>query len=156
MVMDSLDYKVLSFLMNDGRAAWSDLASKLGMSAPAAAERVRKLEESGVIKGYAALIDSESVGLEMTAFIAVNLERPSHRTNFLAKISSLPEVQECHHVTGDHDYLLKVRCSDAADLDRIISDEIKSVVGVASTRTTIALSTAKEETKLPLRREEFR
>ena len=151
--MDNLDYKALAFLMNNGRAAWSDLAELLGMSAPAAAERVRKLEESGVIKGYTAMVDPASVGLSLTAFIEVTLERPQHRTKFLAKIASLSEVQECHHVTGDYDYLLKIRCVDTTDLDRVISDEIKNVVGVTKTKTSITLSTKKEIVKLALRAE---
>ena len=120
------------------------------MTGPAAADRVRKLEESGVIVGYAALVDPETVGALLTAFVAVTLERPEHRKAFLKRVAKLAEVQECHHVAGDDDYLLKIRCRGPRDLDRVISEELKSVPGVARTRTTIALSTAKETPIVPL------
>ena len=143
--MDTFDYKALKILLNNGRAAWSEIAATLGMSAPAAAERVRKLEQSGVIKGYTALIDPAAVGLSLTAFVMVNLERPKDRQEFLQKVRSLSQIQECHHIAGDYDYLLKVRCRNTEDLDHILSDEIKGLAGVARTKTTIVLSTLKEE-----------
>jgi Lrp/AsnC family leucine-responsive transcriptional regulator len=120
------------------------------MTGPAAADRVRKLEESGVIRGYAALVDPEAVGASLTAFVAVTLDRPEHRKGFLKKVAKLAEIQECHHIAGDDDYLLKVRCRGPRDLDRVISEELKSVPGVGRTRSTIVLSTAKETPVLPL------
>ena len=120
------------------------------MTGPAAAERVKRLEEKGVIRGYSALVDPESVGAILTAFVAVTLDRPEHRKPFLKRVAKLPEIQECHHVTGDDDYLLKVRCRGPRDLDRVISEELKSVTGVGRTRSTIVLSTAKETPLLPL------
>src|SRR5260221_4874469 len=107
--MDDLDYKGIRYLMEQGRSTWAELAGILGLSAPAAADRVRRLEESGVIKGYAAIIDPEAVGCGLTAFVATNLERSEYRTAFLKGIQALPEIQECHHVAGEDDYLLKVR-----------------------------------------------
>lgn len=144
VAVDAFDTKALTVLTANGRVSWSELAASMGLSAPAAAERVRKLEESGVIKGYTAVVDPKSLGLSLTAFVAVNLEKPIYRGEFLEKISALYEVQECHHIAGDYDYLLKILCRDTAHLDRIISDEIKGLAGVARTRTTIALSTAKD------------
>ena len=148
--MDSFDNKIIQQLMNSARTTWAELGSILGLSAPGAADRVRKLEEKGVIKGYSALIDHEAVGLNLAALIAVYLDRPQHRQHFLARIQAMPEVLECHHIAGDEDYLLKIRCRNTRDLERIISDEIKSIDGVIKTRTTIILATVKETPILPL------
>src|SRR6187551_3352489 len=98
--MDNLDYKAIAELMAQGRRTWADLAADLGLSAPAAADRVRRLEERGVIRGYAALVDPAAVGCELTAFVAVTLARPADRAPFLALVARLPEVQECHHTAG--------------------------------------------------------
>lgn len=148
--MDTSDTKIIQQLMNYARTTWAELGSILGLSAPGAADRVRKLEEKGVIKGYSALIDHEAVGLNLAALIAVYLDRPQHRQYFLARIQAMPEVLECHHIAGDEDYLLKIRCRNTRDLERIISDEIKSIDGVIKTRTTIILATVKETPILPL------
>jgi len=148
--MDTIDSKALTRLQQAGRETWAGLGESLGMTGPAAAERVRRLEEAGVIKGYTALVEPEAVGLGLTAFVAVTLERPASRAGFLRKVASLGEVLECHHIAGDDDYLLKVRCRGPLDLDRVLSEELKGVPGVGRTRTTIVLATAKETTVLPV------
>lgn len=147
--MDSLDYKIIELLMDHGRMTWSDLAAQLGLSAPAAAERVRRLEERGVLKGYAGIVEPESVGCDLAAFIAVTLERPEHRAAFLARVDELAAIQECHHIAGEHDYILKVRCRHTRDLENIISVQLKSLPGVVRTQTTIILDTIKETLKVP-------
>src|SRR4051812_35460007 len=139
--------------MANGRATWAELAGILGLSAPAAADRVRRLEERGVITGYAAVVDADAIGCGLTAFIAVTLERPVHRAAFLARVQSLAQVQECHHVAGEDDFLLKVRCGSTGELERIVSEEIKGLDGIAHTRPTVVLSTSKETPILPLRTE---
>jgi Lrp/AsnC family transcriptional regulator, leucine-responsive regulatory protein len=148
--IDEIDLKLLQRLMTQGRATWSELAETLGLSPPATAERVRRLEERGVIKGYAALIDGETLGLSLTAFVAVTLARPKDREAFIKLINALTAVQECHHIVGEDDYLLKVRCRDTRELDDLISNEIKSLAGVVRTRTTITLSSVKESTLWPI------
>jgi Lrp/AsnC family transcriptional regulator, leucine-responsive regulatory protein len=148
--MDSLDRKALAFLMKNGRASWADLGQHLGLSAPSAADRVRKLEQSGVIRGYAPLLDAESLGYPLVAFVSVTLGSHRNRSAFLRAIDKLEEVSECHHVAGDDDYLLKVRCRGTQDLDRLLARELKDRIGVAKTRTTIVLSTAKETVRVPL------
>jgi Lrp/AsnC family leucine-responsive transcriptional regulator len=149
--MDSLDRKALAFLMSNGRASWADLGQHLGLSAPSAADRVRKLEQTGVIRGYAPLLDAESLGYPLVAFISVTLGSHRHRAAFLRGIEKLEEVVECHHVAGDDDYLLKVRCRGTKDLDRVLARELKERIGVARTRTIIVLSTAKETVRVPLK-----
>jgi len=145
-----LDSKVVRLLMQQGRVSWTDLAQHLGLSAPSAAERVHRLEERGVIRGYAALIDAEAAGYPLLAFVAVVLDRPERRAAFLRRVASLPEISECHHVAGEDDYLLKVRCRGTRDLDRFLVESLKVTPGVVRTRTTIVLSTAKESVAVPI------
>ncbi|HYL34827.1 MAG TPA: Lrp/AsnC family transcriptional regulator [Bryobacteraceae bacterium] len=149
----SLDSKVLRLLMRQGRVSWTDLAHHLGLSAPAAAERVHRLEQRGIIRGYAALVDAEAAGYPLTAFVSVVLDRPDRRSAFLRRVATLPEIAECHHVAGDEDYLLKVRCRSTSDLDRFLMEALKSTPGVMRTRTTIVLSTAKESVAVPIAEE---
>ena len=148
--MDTIDTKVLERLMENGRTTWAELGNLLDLSPPAAAERVRKLEERGVIKGYTALVDAGAIGCPLTAFIGVVLERPRDREPFLQKMARLTVVQECHHVAGTEDYLLKVRASGLPELEQLVSDELKGLPGVVKTRTTIVMSTLKESIRLPL------
>lgn len=148
--MNSIDAKAIRQLMERGRTTWAELGALLGLSAPAAADRVRRLEEAGTIRGYTALIDPEAAGCGLAALISVSLERPGQKEEFLNMIRDLPEVLECHHVAGDEDYILKVRCSGTRDLEELISARIKSLPGVR-TRTTVILSTYKETPVLPVK-----
>jgi Lrp/AsnC family transcriptional regulator, leucine-responsive regulatory protein len=148
--LDALDYKALCFLARKGRATWAELGELLGLSAPSAADRVRKLEHQGVIRGYAALLDPASVGYPLTAFIAVSLGSHRQRASFLRAIEKMEQVCECHHVAGDDDYLLKVRCRSTADLDDLLARQLKEKLGVTRTRTTVVLSTAKESVRVPI------
>jgi Lrp/AsnC family leucine-responsive transcriptional regulator len=148
--MDSLDKKALNLLAHHGRATWAELGELLGLSAPSAADRVRKLEEANVITGYAALLDPEAVGYPLTAFIFVTLAHQRNRAAFLRAIAKMPQVTECHHVAGDDDYLLKTRCRNTADLDDLLAKQLKEKLGIARTRTTIVLATAKETVQVPI------
>src|SRR5690242_5127086 len=148
--LDATDMKILRLLVRNGRMSWADLASELELSGPSAAERVRKLEQRRVIRGYTALLDPEQVGAQVTAFVAVRLERPRHRTAFIKRVQELAQVLECHHVAGEDDYLLKVRVESLRKLEELVSSGLKSLDGVANTRTTIVMSTAKETPVPPL------
>ena len=141
---------LLAHLQANGRESWARLGELAGMTGPAVAERVRRLEEDEVIRGFTAVVNPEALGVSVTAFVSVTLEGAGHRAGFLARVHALAEVQECHHVTGDADYLLKLRCRTTLDLDRLLSRDLKGVPGVTRTRTIIALSTAKESTRVPL------
>ncbi|MBI2681381.1 MAG: Lrp/AsnC family transcriptional regulator [Candidatus Solibacter usitatus] len=149
-MLSTIDSKAMTLLMRRGRASWAELAKHLRLSPPAAAERVRKLEERGVIRGYAALVSAEALGYPLTAFVAVTLERPQHRRGFLRRVAGMKEIAECHHVAGEYDYLLKVRTRSPQDLDRVLSEKLKAVAGVARTVTTIVLSTQKESVEVPI------
>src|ERR1051326_7765511 len=95
--MDSLDAKALQFLMRSGRATWAELGELLDLSPPSAADRVRKLEEQGVIHGYAALVDPAAVGAGLTAYVSVSLAGHQNRAAFLRAIEKIDQIMECHH-----------------------------------------------------------
>jgi len=149
-VIDSIDSNALATLQADGRASWADLGTALGLSAPAAAERVRKLTEAGVVRGFTAVLDPQATGFPVLAFVAVTLAAQGARTRFLDAVRRHDLIQECHHVAGDDDFLLKVRARSLSELDALLSDELKGRLGIARTRTTIVLGTAKETGRLPV------
>lgn len=142
--MDSLDLTILSALIQKGRMSWADLAQKVGLSAPGLMDRVRRLEEKKIIQGYRAVVDPAALGITLTAFVSVSIDRPSHRANFLKRVRHLVEIQECHQVTGDDDFLLKIKCHHTRHLDQVLNVGIKALPGVVRTRTTIVLGTEKE------------
>ncbi len=148
--MDLIDRQILKELMSNGRITLAELSDKLGLSSPSLSERIRKLEKQKIIKGFTVIIDPEKTGFPLLSFLAVTLERPSDREIFLKLISEMDEVLECHHIAGDFDYLIKVRCRNTAHLEDIISNRLKSLEGIARTRTMIALSTVKESFSKPL------
>jgi Lrp/AsnC family leucine-responsive transcriptional regulator len=114
------------------------------------AERVHRLTDRAVIRGFAALVDPAQVGDPMTALVSVTLSSPSARAEFLSIVADTPEIQECHHTAGDYDYVLKVRCAGTSELEHLVSNVFKGVSGVARTRTTVVLSTVKESVVVPL------
>lgn len=142
----------MGFLLRRGRGTWAELGRILNLSAPAAADRVHRLEQKGVIRGYAAKVDANALGFPLLAFVLVTLGTQRRRPAFLKAIQQMGEITECYHVAGDGDYLLKVRCRDTTDLDRVLIQELKDRLGAAQTRTTIILFTAKETMALPLAR----
>lgn len=150
MNFDALDRKLLSALMANGRVKWTALADEFGVSAPAIADRVRRLEREGVVTGYAAQLNAEAVGFDITAFVTVTLAHPQHRDAFLTYVQATGTIQSCHHIVGAGDYLLKVRCRSTAELEHLLSDELKGLEGVVKTQTTISLRTIKETTVFPI------
>jgi len=146
--MDSIDKSILRALMRDGRATWAALAEVTGLSAAAVAQRVKRLEEAGVVLRYAAIVEPDAVDAGLLAYVAVRFANPKHRAAFLKLVSKLPWVQECHHTAGEMDYLLKVRCRGTKELERLISVELKDRCKVTESRTSIVLASSKETTEL--------
>src|SRR5271170_3150653 len=144
--MDTVDLRLVDLLQRNGRATQLELAKTVGMSQPAVAERLRKLEERGVITGYAARVDAAALGLDITAFIGVGIEHPKFFDNFTGKVQTLAEVLECHRVAGDDSYLLKVKTRNTRSLDRLLVEVLRTIPGVTRTHTTIVLAPVKEET----------
>jgi Lrp/AsnC family leucine-responsive transcriptional regulator len=149
-MLDAIDSKAVAALQQDGRASWADLGTALGLSAPAAAERVRKLTDGGVVRGFTAVLDPQAAGFPVLAFVAVTLEAQGARARFLDAVQRHDLIQECHHVAGDDDFLLKVRARSLTELEALLADELKGRLGIARTRTTIVLGTAKETARLPV------
>lgn len=140
--MDSIDLQILGSLVDNARVSYADLAEQVGLSAPSTADRVRRLEERGVVRGYSADLDPNALGVDLTAFVSVTLTGAVGRQEFLDGLAGFPEIVECHHVAGDDDYLLKVHVAGTHGLESFVSDRLKSLPGVARTRTTVVLSTA--------------
>jgi Lrp/AsnC family transcriptional regulator, leucine-responsive regulatory protein len=142
-LIDSIDLKILFILQNHGRSRLADIADEVELSAPAVMERVKKLEASGVIKGYQAVLDAKKVGKDITAFIGVSIGNQRDIDKFATQMLRNPDVLECHHVTGDESFILKVKSADTTSLEKLLG-EIRSVEGVTRTVTRVVLSTAKE------------
>lgn len=149
-MINDIDTKILNIIQQDARIANAEIARQVGLAPSAVLERVKKLEERGVIRGYAAEINAAEVGFGLTAFIFVRTKDCSDEADKL--LAAIPEVLEVHDVAGDEDYLLKVRAKDTPDLARILREKLKNVPNVISTRTTVVLRTIKETTELPIER----
>jgi Lrp/AsnC family leucine-responsive transcriptional regulator len=148
-LLDQIDLKILYILQNNGRRKLADIADQVELSAPAVMERVKKLEASGVIKGYQALLDARKVGKDITAFIGVSIGNQRDIDNFAVQMLQHHDVLECHHVTGDESFILKVKSANTGSLEKLLG-EIRSVEGVTRTITKVVLSTAKENQTLEL------
>src|SRR5258705_4402475 len=118
-LLDQIDLKILFILQNDGRRRLADIADEVELSAPAVMERVKKLEASGVIKGYQALLDAKQVGKDITAFISVSIGHQRDIDKFADQMLQYPDVLECHHVTGDESFILKVKAADTGALVKL-------------------------------------
>jgi Lrp/AsnC family leucine-responsive transcriptional regulator len=151
--LDDIDLRILGLLQDDCRTSLARLGEHVGLSAPAVLERIKKLEAARVITGYRALLDGRRVGLDITAFIGVIISHPNLITDFERRIVALPDVLECHHVTGEYTLLLKVKTANTSSLERLIS-QIRSLEGVARTETMVVLSTHTERVQLALSRSE--
>lgn len=148
--MDDTDRKIIAFVQENGRASYAEIGAAAGLSVSAANDRLRKLQASGAIRRWTAEIDPLSAGLGILAFVHVLLERPEHSAPFLERVAGLPEIQECHHVTGEWNYLLKVRTGTMPDLERLLTEGLKALPGVVRSHTAIALSSPKESALLPM------
>jgi len=143
--LDERDRKILSLVQRDAKLSQAEVARHVGLSTAAVNERLRKLENAGVIRRYVALVDPRSVGMSITAFVEVFIEHPRHEARFLERLLELDEVLECHHVTGEFSLLLKVRVRDMDGLQQLLLHQINALEGVRQTRTVMVLSTVKEE-----------
>ncbi|MBW1760326.1 MAG: Lrp/AsnC family transcriptional regulator [Deltaproteobacteria bacterium] len=152
-VLDGIDRQLLDELQSDCKRSLKEIGAAVGLSAPSVMERVRKLENAGIIRGYHGLLDARKVGLDISAFIGVSIGDPRLLSAFEEWVDSIPQVLECHHVTGSHTLLLKVKTQNTEDLEQLIS-RIRSMDGVASTETMVVLSTHTERVEIALPRAE--
>ena len=150
--LDDLDWRVLGLLQTDGRMTTADLARRVDLSAPGVQKRLRKLEESGVIQRYATIVKRETIGLDLLCFVQVSLAHHEPRTveGFRDAVKAMPEVLECHYLTGEFDYLLKVVVANHKHLEQFLFEELTKARGVDKIRTSIVLNEIKLSTSLPL------
>jgi Lrp/AsnC family leucine-responsive transcriptional regulator len=141
--LDRIDAQLLELLQADGRRPYAELGAAVGISGPAAHERVKKLEARGVISGYGARVSAEAIGLGVLAFTWVTQAPGTIATDLTGDFGAIPEIEECHHITGEADYLLKMRARDTRDLERVIR-VIQSTRHVFSTETDVVFSSAFE------------
>jgi Lrp/AsnC family leucine-responsive transcriptional regulator len=149
-ILDDTDKKILDIVQKDGRTSNVEIARQVSLAPSAVLERVRKLEERGVIRGYSASVEPKAVGFGLTAFVSVRTNECGDGTDEL--LAQITEVLEVHDVAGEDSYLLKVRAADPEDLGVLLKEKIKSIPTVVTTRTTVVLQTVKETTALPLYR----
>jgi Lrp/AsnC family leucine-responsive transcriptional regulator len=147
--LDRTDLALLDELQSDCKRSLAELGERVGLSAPAVHERVRRLEAAQLIRGYHAHIDPRKVSLDIGAFIGVGIDKPRHIEAFEKVIAAIPDVLECHHVTGRHTLVLKVRTENTETLQRLIST-LRDLPGVERTETMIVLETQFERTELPI------
>ena len=149
--MDAYDRNILKWLQNDGRMTNVELAERIHLSAPQTLRRVRTLEERGVIRRYAALVSPAAIGLEVTAFVSLSLDREQFRNvrEVERNVMAFPEIVECHTISGDFDYLLKVVAADLKSLSLFLTDRLMQVPGVSGVRSMICMEEIKPHSSLP-------
>ena len=150
--LDAIDRQILGNLQNDARMRNVELAAKVGLSPSPCLRRVGNLEETGVIRGYATLVDAEAVGLPVSVFVSVTLEKQIEKTleKFEKEIRARPEVMECYLMTGDADYLLRVVTADLGAYERFLIEHLTRIPGVASIKSSFALKQVAYRTALPI------
>jgi Lrp/AsnC family leucine-responsive transcriptional regulator len=148
--IDTVDLKILAALQSDACLQNTALAKKLGMAPSAALERVKKLEQRGVIKSYATRISPDALNLKLLAFIFVKSSDGPGNISVSKQLAKIPDVLELHHIAGEDCYLIKVRAKDPLSLIHLMREKIGKISGIVSTKTTIVLETLKEDNYLPI------
>lgn len=147
--LDEIDLGILALLQDNCRISLAKIGEHVGLSAPSVIDRVKKLEDGGVIRGYHAILDARRLGMDVTAFIGVSINHPRLISRFEAEVSTIDDVLESHHVTGGYTLLLKVKTPNTSSLEQLIS-RIRSIEGVERTETMVVLSTHIERSQLAL------
>lgn len=150
--LDAIDVRIIAAVQNDGRISINDLAGKVGLSPSPCARRLRILEERGVIKGYAAMIDQTKVGLPVSAFASIKLERQREEDldRFARAVAGWPEVVDCYLMTGQRDYLMRIVVRDLQAYETFIKSKLTRLEGIASIETSFALDQVKRAEVLPI------
>jgi Lrp/AsnC family leucine-responsive transcriptional regulator len=153
--IDETDARILELIQRDGRASYAEVGQAVGMSGPSAHERVKKLEGRGVIRGYAAVVEPTLLGYGVLAYIFIKQVPGTISADMTGDFLTIEEIEECHHLAGEADYLLKVRASDTRHLERVLH-AIQQVPHVFTTETQVVFSTAFERRPIRLARENQR
>lgn len=146
--MDKVDKSILNLLQKNARITNKELAQEMGLSTTPVFERVKKLEKSGVIKNYVALVDNQKVNKELVAFISIKLDKHSkgNLLNFQNSINRLPEVMECFHIAGNVDYILKVAVANMQDYQRFMTERLSAIENINSLESSFVMEEVKRET----------
>lgn len=150
--LDKINKKILSILQDNSSITNSELSKSIGLAPATTLERVKKLENSGIIKSYVALVDQKKIGKPITAFIEISMNNHSAESikKFSIDIAAFPEVLECHHLAGDKDFLLKVVMEDISSYRNFALDKLASISGIGNVCTLFTLDTIKSSTGIPL------
>jgi Lrp/AsnC family leucine-responsive transcriptional regulator len=148
--LDSVDLQILTHLQPNSYLSNVELAKKLGMAPSAVLERVKKLENKGIIEGYPTRINAEALNLKLLAFIFIKTSEGPGNVAVAKQLAKIPDVLELHHIAGDDCYLLKMRARDPQSLIKLMRERFSKIPNILSTKTTIVLETLKEENKLPI------
>lgn len=150
--LDQIDRKVLEILQTNAKITNAQLSKEIGLSPAPTLERVKKLETSGIIQSYHAQLNRERVGLGVTTFVQVSLvgHKKQVTESFVNAVREIPEIIECHHITGSGDFLLKVIAKDISSYQELMLEKINEIEEVANTQTMVILSTFKESKVLPI------
>lgn len=142
--MDSIDYEILECLKGNARENATNIGAKINLSTSAVIERIKKMEASGLIEQYTTIINQNTLGRDLAAFIYVSLEHPKYYDEFVKRINENDSIAECYYIAGDFDFILKVATKSGSGLEGIIN-YIKYINGVSNTRTSVVLSTNKRD-----------
>jgi len=159
--LDAIDRRILAILQENGRLSNQEIAERVNLSPSPCLRRIRRLGETGVIRGYVALLDAQKLGLDLLAYVNVRLEKRgptaagrdgvTHAERFRAAVQTWPEVVACHAMTGDMDFLLRVQVEDMAHFSRFVQDQLLHHPSVIDVKSSFSLDTFKETTALPIR-----
>lgn len=151
MKLDEIDIKILEILQKDGRMTNAKLASQIGISPPAMLDRVKRLETSGVISQFVALVDRKKIGVDILAFVSVSLavHQLSSLDSFIRKIRELDEVLECYQISGDSDFILKVALDSLDSYSGFVVNRLTGIEGIQNIKSTFVLETIKHSTAIP-------
>jgi len=148
--IDEIDIKILDLLQNNSRIKRNVVAEKIGLSLPSVTDRMNRLEENGTIESYITKLNHKLLGKDITAFIFVTSDSSAHYKDFISHANQTPGILECHSITGDGSHILKIRTENTSSLEKLLA-KIQSWKGVRSTRTSIVLSSHKEEFTIDLK-----
>lgn len=150
--LDEVDLQILVSLQRDGRITNADLAKAVNLSPPSVLQRVRALEKAGLIRGYHALLDHERLGLRITAMVMITLALHQDMAieRFRRSVMDIPEILECHHVSGDFDFLLKVVVRDMRAYEQFVREKLSKIKGIGQIRSSFVLGTTKYSTEIPI------
>ncbi|MGH7663701.1 MAG: Lrp/AsnC family transcriptional regulator [Gemmatimonadaceae bacterium] len=149
-MIDDIDAHILSILQDNARTPNAEIARQLGMAPSAILERIRKLEERGIIDGYAVRLNARALGMGLLTYVFVRADERVGSRETAQRLAEIPEVLEVHHIAGEDCFLVKLRCADTEGLSAALRDRFGAIDAVRSTRSIIVLDTVKESARLPV------